>query len=109
MSAERTPEPGPSPRLFMDLHERTMQIKLTAEDAGFSLREAAWNLEERLLWRGSDAARSRASRFANRMGNLAIRAFVRTRLAVRTLFNGPLRRLSRSVTVPAQRLIETKL
>lgn len=86
-----------------------MQIKLTAEDAGFSLREAAWNLEERLLWRGSDAARSRASRIANRMGNLAIRAFVRTRLAVRTLFNGPVRRLSRSVAEPAQRLVETKL
>jgi hypothetical protein len=96
----------------MDLQERTMQIKITAEDAGWSLREAAWNLEERLLWRGSDAARSRASRFANRLGNIAVRFFIRLRLIVRGLVHGRLPRLGaglRRLTEPVIRLAETKL
>ena len=89
-----------------------MQIKLTAEDASWSLREAAWNLEERLLWRGSDAARSRASRFVNRMGNLAVRFFIRLRLSMRQLVHGRLPRVTagiRRTTEPAIRLVETKV
>jgi hypothetical protein len=30
---------------------------LSAQNAGWSIREAAWGFEERVLWRGSDAAR----------------------------------------------------
>ena len=89
-----------------------MQIKITSEDAGWSLREAAWNLEERLLWRGSDAARSRVSRFVNRMGNLAVKFFIRQRLAVRRLLQGRMPRVvatTRRVTEPTVRVVETKL
>lgn len=89
-----------------------MQIKITAEDAGWSVREAAWNLEERLLWRTSDAARSRVRRFAGRLRELVIRAFVRSRLAVRNLLNGPLQRITlrtRRLLVPVRRVVETKL
>lgn len=42
-----------------------MNIRVSAEDAGWTIREAAWGLEERVLWRGSDATRDalgRASR-----------------------------------------------
>lgn len=89
-----------------------MQIKITAEDAGWSLREAAWNLEERLLWRGSDAARSRARNLFSRTGDLVIRFFIRARLAVRRQLNGRMPRLvavSRKVSEPTVRLVETKL
>ncbi len=34
----------------------------TAEDAGSTIREAAWGLEERVLWRGSDATRGALGR-----------------------------------------------
>jgi hypothetical protein len=89
-----------------------MQIKITAEDAGWSVREAAWNLEERLLWRTSDAARSRVRRFAGHLRELVIRAFVRSRLAVRNLLNGPLQRVTlrvRAMLVPVRRVVETKV
>ena len=89
-----------------------MQIKITAEDASWSLREAAWNLEERLLWRGSDAARSRVRRFFSRIGDLIIRFFIRLRLAFRRLVHGRLPRVTavlRRVTEPVVRLIETKV
>jgi hypothetical protein len=33
-----------------------MNIRNSAGQAGWSIREAAWGLEERVLWRGSDAA-----------------------------------------------------
>ena len=33
-----------------------MNIRTSADQAGWSIREAAWGLEERVLWRGSDAA-----------------------------------------------------
>ena len=42
-----------------------MKIRLSADHAGWSIREAAWGIEERVLWRGSDATRGaldRASR-----------------------------------------------
>jgi len=34
-----------------------MNIRVSAEDAGWTIREAVWGLEERLLWRGGDATR----------------------------------------------------
>src|SRR3954467_2593582 len=36
----------------------------SADQAGWSIREAAWSVEERILWRGSDAARSALDRVA---------------------------------------------
>jgi hypothetical protein len=35
-----------------------MNLRVSADQAGWSIREAAWGLEERVLWRGGDAARS---------------------------------------------------
>jgi hypothetical protein len=35
-----------------------MNLRISAEEAGWSIREAAWGFEERVLWRGSDAARA---------------------------------------------------
>jgi hypothetical protein len=34
-----------------------MNFRLSAEEAGWSIREAAWDFQERVLWRGSDATR----------------------------------------------------
>jgi hypothetical protein len=42
-----------------------MNLRVSADQAGWSIREAAWGFEERVLWRGSDAAETalrRASR-----------------------------------------------
>ena len=33
-----------------------MNLRSSADQAGWSIREAAWGLQERVLWRGSDAA-----------------------------------------------------
>jgi hypothetical protein len=33
-----------------------MNLRVSADQAGWSIREAAWDFEERVLWRGSDAA-----------------------------------------------------
>src|SRR5262245_36660102 len=33
-----------------------MNLRVSADQAGWSVREAAWDFEERVLWRGSDAA-----------------------------------------------------
>jgi hypothetical protein len=33
-----------------------VNLKVSAETAGWTVREAAWGLEEKVLWRGSDAA-----------------------------------------------------
>ena len=35
-----------------------MGLRVSADQAGWSVREAAWGFEERVLWRGSDAARA---------------------------------------------------
>jgi hypothetical protein len=35
-----------------------MNLRVSADQAGWSVREAAWGFEERVLWRGSDAARA---------------------------------------------------
>jgi len=34
-----------------------MSIRVSADHAGWTIREAAWGFEERVLWRGSDATR----------------------------------------------------
>jgi hypothetical protein len=34
-----------------------MSIRVSADQAGWTIREAAWGFEERVLWRGSDATR----------------------------------------------------
>lgn len=44
-----------------------MDIRLSAEDARWNVREAAWDLEERVLWRGSDAAQFAAYRAGRRL------------------------------------------
>ena len=36
-----------------------MNIRLSAEDAGWTIREAAWGFEERVIWRSGDAARNK--------------------------------------------------
>jgi hypothetical protein len=35
-----------------------MNLRVSADQAGWSIREAAWDLEERVLWRGGDAAQA---------------------------------------------------
>ena len=39
-----------------------MNLRVSADHAGWSIREAAWSFEERVLWRGSDAARAALER-----------------------------------------------
>jgi hypothetical protein len=39
-----------------------MNIRVSAEDAGWSIREAAWDFEEKYLWRGGDAGRRALAR-----------------------------------------------
>jgi hypothetical protein len=39
-----------------------MNLRVSADQAGWSVREAAWGFEERVLWRSSDAARSAMDR-----------------------------------------------
>src|SRR3954451_15675162 len=39
-----------------------MKIRVPADHAGATIREAAWGLEERVLWKGSDATRSAMDR-----------------------------------------------
>jgi hypothetical protein len=39
-----------------------MNLRVSADQAGWSIREAAWSFEERVLWRGTDAARAAAER-----------------------------------------------
>jgi hypothetical protein len=73
-----------------------MSIRTSAETAGWSIREAAWDLEERVLWRGSDAARDvleRGRPAAERARDLAEEAADRAQEAVE----------------PLQRLVQTKL
>src|SRR5919201_2046502 len=39
-----------------------MNLRVSADQAGWSIREAAWSFEERVLWRGSDAAHAAMER-----------------------------------------------
>lgn len=50
----------------------------TAEDAGWTIREAAWDLEERVLWRGSDVTREALARAGHAMQPL--HRLIQTRL-----------------------------
>ena len=47
-----------------------MNLRVHAEDAGWSIREAAWGIEENVLWRGSDATRSALERAGRRLAPL---------------------------------------
>lgn len=55
-----------------------MNFRASAEDAGWSVRQAAWGLEENVLWRGSDATRGALAR-ANR-SLLQLQRLIQTRL-----------------------------
>jgi hypothetical protein len=55
-----------------------MNIRVSAEDAGWTIREAAWGVEEKVLWRGSDATR-RALRRAGRTTQ-PLQKLIQTRL-----------------------------
>jgi hypothetical protein len=39
-----------------------MNLRVSADQAGWSIREAAWGFEERVLWRGGDAAQAAVDR-----------------------------------------------
>src|SRR3954453_20202329 len=39
-----------------------MNLRVSAEDASWTIREAAWGLEERVLWLGSDVTRRALAR-----------------------------------------------
>src|SRR5262245_57143382 len=47
-----------------------MNIRVSADRAGWSIREAAWGFEEGVLWRGSDAARGALDRASDRVAPL---------------------------------------
>jgi hypothetical protein len=55
-----------------------VHIRVSAEDAGWTIREAAWGLEERVLWRGSDATRDALGRAGRAM--LPLQRLIQTRL-----------------------------
>src|SRR3954469_8508894 len=44
-----------------------MNIRVSAEDAGWTVREAVWGVEERVLWRGSDVTRRALARAGHAM------------------------------------------
>lgn len=73
-----------------------MKIRNSADQAGWQIREAAWGFEERVLWRGSDAA----GRALERGGEAAGRA--------RQVAEHAARRAQEAVA-PLQRLIQTRL
>lgn len=39
-----------------------MNLRVSAEEAGWSIREAVWGFQERVLWRGSDSAQAAIDR-----------------------------------------------
>jgi hypothetical protein len=55
-----------------------MNIRISAEDAGWTIREAAWGLEEKVLWRGSDVTKGALSRAGRTMRPL--QRLIQTRL-----------------------------
>ena len=55
-----------------------MRLRVQAEDAGWTIREAAWGVEEKVLWRGSDATRSALERAGHRL--LPLQRLIQTRL-----------------------------
>ncbi|MFL5898802.1 MAG: hypothetical protein ACJ76D_10155, partial [Solirubrobacterales bacterium] len=55
-----------------------MNLRVSAEDASWTIREAAWDLEERVLWRGSDVTRRALARAGRPMQPL--QKLIQTRL-----------------------------
>jgi hypothetical protein len=55
-----------------------VNVRVSADRAGWSIREAAWGFEEGVLWRGSDAARGALDRASERLSPL--QRLVQTRL-----------------------------
>jgi hypothetical protein len=55
-----------------------MNFRASAEDTGWSVREAAWGLEENVLWRGSDATRNVLARASR--GIMPLQRLIQTRL-----------------------------
>jgi hypothetical protein len=55
-----------------------VNLRVSAEDATWSVREAAWGFEERVLWRGGDAARDTLERAGRSMQPL--QRLIQTRL-----------------------------
>jgi hypothetical protein len=55
-----------------------MNIRVQAEDAGWTIREAVWGIEERYLWKGSDAGRRALARAGRTMQPL--QRLIQTRL-----------------------------
>jgi hypothetical protein len=55
-----------------------MNFRASAEDAGSSVREAAWGVQENVLWRGSDVTRDALARA--RRGMLPLQRLIQTRL-----------------------------
>jgi hypothetical protein len=55
-----------------------MNVRVSAENAGWTLREAAWNFEERVLWRGEDVSRVAVERINTTIAPL--QRLIQTRL-----------------------------
>jgi hypothetical protein len=55
-----------------------MNLRVSAEDAGWSIREAAWDVQERVLWRGSDGTRAALERAAR--ATAPLQRLIQTRL-----------------------------
>jgi hypothetical protein len=88
-----------------------MNIRLQAEDATWTLREAAWGLEERLLWRGRDAAHQAAESAAFK-GHRVFRRIGRRLRGVAARVGRPARALiarAGRATEPVQRTVQTRL
>ena len=56
-----------------------MNFRASAEDASWSVREAAWDIQENVLWRGSDATRDALARAGQRL--LPLQRLIQTRLS----------------------------
>jgi hypothetical protein len=55
-----------------------MNIRFSAENATWTLREAAWDVEEKVLWRGSDVTRGALARAGGTM--MPLQRLIQTRL-----------------------------
>jgi hypothetical protein len=55
-----------------------MNFRASAEDASWSVREAAWDLQENVLWRGSDVTRDALHRVGYKL--LPLQRLIQTRL-----------------------------
>ncbi|HKH23534.1 MAG TPA: hypothetical protein VKA88_07925 [Solirubrobacterales bacterium] len=55
-----------------------MKLRVSAQQAGWTIREVAWDFEERVLWRGSDATQEKLDRVAQAIAPL--QRLIQTRL-----------------------------